>query len=32
MSCCFEVMNEVWPGFFEKVYKDALCLLYNCRD
>jgi GxxExxY protein len=26
LNSCFEVMNEVGPGFFEKVYKNALLL------
>ena len=25
LSCCFEVMRELGPDFFEKVYKNALC-------
>jgi GxxExxY protein len=24
LSCCFEVMRELGPGFLEKVYKNAL--------
>ena len=24
MGCCFEVMEELGPGFLEKVYKNAL--------
>lgn len=24
LSCCFEVMKELGPGFLEKVYKNAL--------
>ncbi len=27
LNCCFEVMNELGPGFFEKVYKNALLLV-----
>lgn len=26
LSCCFEVMRELGPGFFEKVYKHALLI------
>ena len=26
LGCCFEVMKELGPGFFEKVYKNALLL------
>lgn len=26
LNCCFEVMNELGPGFLEKVYKNALLM------
>jgi GxxExxY protein len=26
LGCCFEVMKELGPGFFERVYKNALLL------
>ena len=26
LSCCFEVMRELGPGFLEKVYKKALLI------
>jgi GxxExxY protein len=26
LGCCFEVMNELGPGFLEKVYKNALLI------
>ena len=26
LNCCFEVMNELGPGFLERVYKNALLL------
>jgi GxxExxY protein len=26
LSCCFEVMQELGPGFLEKVYKNALLI------
>jgi GxxExxY protein len=26
LGCCFEVMKELGPGFFEKIYKNALLL------
>ena len=26
LSCCFEVMNELGPGFQERVYKNALLI------
>ena len=26
LGCCFEVMNELGPGFQEKVYKNALLI------
>lgn len=26
MHCCFEVMKELGPGFFERIYKNALLI------
>jgi GxxExxY protein len=26
LGCCFEVMQELGPGFLEKVYKNALLI------
>ena len=26
LNCCFEVMNELGPGFLERVYKNALVM------
>ena len=26
LNCCFEVMNELGPGFLERVYKNALLM------
>ena len=26
LSCCFEVMKELGPGFLERVYKNALLI------
>ena len=26
LGCCFEVMNELGPGFLERVYKNALLM------
>jgi GxxExxY protein len=26
LGCCFEVMKELGPGFFERVYKNALLI------
>ncbi len=26
LNCCFEVMNELGPGFQERVYKNALLI------
>jgi GxxExxY protein len=26
LQCCFEVMNELGPGFLERVYKNALLI------
>lgn len=27
LSCCFELMRELGPGFLEKVYKNALAIV-----
>ena len=27
LNCCFEVMNELGPGFLERVYKNALLMV-----
>ena len=29
ISCCFEVMRELGPGFLENVYKNALFIAMN---
>ncbi len=29
LGCCFEVMQELGPGFLEKIYKNALFI--HCR-
>jgi len=26
LSCCFEIMNELGPGFLESIYKNALLI------
>lgn len=26
LACCFDVMNELGPGFLEKVYKNAIVI------
>lgn len=26
LSCCFDVMRELGPGFLERVYKNALLI------
>ena len=29
LNCCFEVMEELGPGFLENVYKNALLIAMN---
>ena len=32
LGCCFEVMNELGPGFQEKVYKNALLIAMRQKE
>lgn len=32
LSCCFEVMKELGPGFLERVYKNALLMVMRQKE
>lgn len=32
LNCCFEVMKELGPGFFERVYKNALLIAMRQKE
>ncbi len=32
LGCCFEVMNELGPGFLERLYKNALLLVMREKN
>jgi hypothetical protein len=32
LGCCFEVMKELGPGFFERVYKNALLIAMRQKE
>ena len=32
IGCCFEVFNELGPGFLEAVYQEALTIEFTKQD